>query len=120
MLALSLRLEAACPVGEEGERGCKGLSDNLARLVGEEKRRVDGDVTDGERVAVGTELGIQGLEMVEDCLLGTLHLGKVAARKGEVNKRGRSIFHIVILIYGETKSFACSERCRLCENAFTY
>ena len=98
MLALSLRLEAACPVGEEGERGCKGLSDNLARLVGEEKRRVDGDDTDGERVAEGTELGIQGLEMVEDCLLGTLHLGKVAARKGEENKRGRSSFHIVICI----------------------
>ena len=96
MLALSLRLEAACPVGEEGERGCKGLSDNLARLVGEEKRRVDGDDTDGERVAVGNELWIEGFEMVEDSLLGTLHLGKVAARKGEVNKRERSSFHIVI------------------------
>ena len=96
MLALSLLLEAACPVGEEGERGCKGLSDNLARLVGEEKRRVDGDDTDGERVAVGNELWIEGFEMVEDCLLGTLHLGQVAARKGEENKRGRSSFHIVI------------------------
>ena len=96
MLALSLRLEAACPVGAEGERGCKGLSDNLARLVGEEKRRVNGDDTDGERVAVGNELWIEGFEMVEDSLLGTLHLGKVAARKGEVNKRGRSSFHIVI------------------------
>ena len=120
MLALSLRLEAACPVGEEGERGCKGLSDNLARLVGEEKRRVDGDDTFVRRSPHLFSLGLECLEMVEDCLLGTLHLGKVAARKGEVNKRGRSIFHIVILIYGETKSFACSERCRLCENAFTY
>ena len=98
MLALSLRLEAACPVGEEGERGCKGLSDNLARLVGEEKRRVDGDDTDGERVAVGNELWIECFEMVEDSLLGTLHLGKVAAWKGEENKRGRSSFHIVICI----------------------
>lgn len=74
------------------------MSDNLARLVGEEKRRVDGEDTDGERVAVGNELWIEGFEMVEDCLLGTLHLGKVAAKKGEENKRGRSSFHIVIYI----------------------
>ena len=98
MLALSLRLEAACPGGEEGERRGEGLADDVARLVGAEKRRVDGDDADGERVALGTELGIEGFEMVEDSLLGTLHLGKVAARKGEENKRGRSSFHIVICI----------------------
>lgn len=82
-------MEVACPGGEEGERGGEGLADDVACLVGAEERRVDGDDTDGERVAVGTELGIQGLEMVEDCLLGTLHLGKVAARKGEKNERVR-------------------------------
>ena len=79
----------ACPGGEEGERGGEGLADDVARLVGAEERRVDGDDADGERVALGTELGIEGLEMVEDCLLRTLHLGEVAARKGEENERVR-------------------------------
>ena len=56
----------------EGERLGEGLANDVACLVGKEELRVKRDNLGCEGGALGSELGIEGFQMKEDCLFGFL------------------------------------------------
>ena len=85
-------MQLAGPALDEGEGLGEGLADDAAGFFGLEALRVNGDNSDCERVALGGEVGIEGLEVVEYRLFGALHLHEVAAGDGDDDKI--FLFHI--------------------------
>ena len=65
-------LESTGPAVVEGEGLGEGLADDVARLVGKEELRVEGDDLDCDGGALGGELRIEGFQMKEECLFGFL------------------------------------------------
>ena len=76
-------MEGACPAVIEGEGLGEGLADDVACLVGKEELRIERDDLGGKGGALGRELGIEGFQMKEDCLLGLEHLGCALAENGD-------------------------------------
>ena len=67
-------MEGARPAVIEGERLGEGLSDDVACLVGIEEFGVKRNDFDCEGGALGSELGVEGFQMKENCLFGLEHL----------------------------------------------
>ena len=67
-------MECARPAVVEGEGLGEGLANDVACLVGKEELRVERDDLDCEGGALARELGIEGLQMKEDCLFCLEHL----------------------------------------------
>ena len=85
-------VQLAGPAVNESEGLGEGLADDAAGFFGLEERGIVGRDTDSERVAMGSEVGVEGFEVVEYRLLGALHLHEVAAGDGDDDKI--FLFHI--------------------------
>ena len=82
----------------EGERLGKGLADDVACLVRKEELGVKRDDLDCEGGALDRELGIEGFQMKEDCLLGLEHLGCALAGDGDENEMFLIFLHMRITL----------------------
>ena len=93
-------MECTGPAVVEGEGLGEGLADDVACLVRKEELRVKRNNLDCEGGALGGELGIEGFQMKEDCLLGLEHLGCALAGDGDENDVFG--FHIDRIFYLKT------------------
>ena len=96
-------MECACPAVIKSERLGKRLTDDVACFVWVEELRVEGDDLGGEGGALDRELGIEGFQMKEDCLLGLEHLFCTLAGDGDENEM--FFFHILYCFSSDTICF---------------
>ena len=76
-------MKCAGPAVIEGERLGEGLANDVACLVGIEEFGVKRNDFNCEGGTLGSELGIEGFQMKEDCLFGLEHLGCTVAGDGD-------------------------------------